>query len=386
MCDEGRPACSLCTVSDRKCSFTSGAPTDSTSTSTAFQSKSTSPGSFSSSNIAHQETSIPPSDKGRGLHSAAPSDALNLHHLHLLIHLTSSKDIFDFGATHHRATENSAALALALKKGLEAPYLLYQLLAFSARHLAHLHPSQSQTYLEQAITLQTQGVSLFNVAQLRQVDESNCVCFLIYSGILGHHLLADALSLRDRPLDDFLAQYARCASLHRGVRMIAVSSWPLLMEESELVGMLSWSQGFMTREPHGQQCSLITEMVEASASLDRNEKEACHEAIKFLQVGFDSVLSADWEEHGREAGSKGNKHQMTYSWSVVVPPEFMVLMADKRPEALVVLGYFCVLLHHAREIWQVRDAGRYVFGLVDGFLDEKWRCWLDWPREIMTSD
>ncbi|KAK4638804.1 hypothetical protein QC761_704340 [Podospora bellae-mahoneyi] len=240
-------------------------------------------------------------------------------------------------------------------------------------------------YLLQAIALQTHGVSLFNVAQLSQVDRSNCVSFLIYSGILGHHLLADALSFRDQPIDEFLAEYAWCARLHRGVRTIAASSWPLLME-SELTGMLSWSQEYLLRKPTGQECSRIRVMVAASASLTGGERQACMEAINFLQVGFDSVLSADWEELGKEAGSKGNKHQMTYSWSVVVAPEFMALLVDKRPESLVVLGYFCVLLHYARETWQIRDAGRYVFEMVEQCLGEAWRCWLDWPRRMIASD
>ncbi|KAK0665460.1 hypothetical protein QBC41DRAFT_358824 [Cercophora samala] len=373
-CDEGRPACSLCIVSSRQCSFTSGAPADSSSS--CSLSRPISPGSIASSNTTSQEPELP---------TPLPN-TLNLRHIHLMVHLISSKDIFDFGATPHRASENSAALTLALQKGLEAPYLLYQLLAFSARHLAYLNPSQSQAYLEQAIALQTHGVSLFNIAQLSQVDRNNCVSFLIYSGILGHHLLADALSLRGRPLDEFLAEYSRCARLHRGVRTIAASSWPLLME-SELIGMLSWSQGYLTREPTGQECSGITEMVDASMSLSEDEKGACREAIKFLQVGFDSVLSSDWEGLGREAGSKGNKHQMTYSWSVVVPPVFMGLLTDRRPEALVVLGYFCVLLHYARETWQIREAGRCIFQLVEEYLgDGGWGCWLDWPREIMERD
>ncbi|KAK4180230.1 hypothetical protein QBC36DRAFT_384544 [Triangularia setosa] len=284
------------------------------STSSDSLSRPISSGSFSSSNVIRQETSTPLSNTSHALHSPAPSETLNLRHVHLIVHLTSSKDIFDFGATPHRPSENSAALTLALQKGLEAPYLLYQLLAISSSHFA----------------------------------------------ILGHHLLADALSLRSRPLDVFLAEYARCSGLHRGVRTIAASSWPMLME-SELIDMLSWK------------------MIDISASLKRGEKEACHEAIKFLQVGFDS-------EHEGEAGSKGNKHQMTYSWPVVVPPELVALLTGKRPEALVVLGYICVLLHHARQMWQIRDAGRYIFAKVDERLGEDWRCWLDWPLEMIAID
>ncbi|KAK4649873.1 hypothetical protein QC762_704340 [Podospora pseudocomata] len=382
-CDEGRPACSLCTVSARQCSFMSEAPADSPSSSSLSRRRSLA--GISTSSVTPRETSTLLSDTSRALYSPTPEGLLNLRHIHLLVHLTSSKDIFDFGATPHRASENSAALALALQKGLQDTYLLYQLLAFSARHLACLHPSQSETYLEQAIALQTHGVSLFNVAQLSQVDRSNCVSFLIYSGILGHHLLADALSFRDQPIDEFLAEYAWCARLHRGVRTIAASSWPLLME-SELTGMLSWSQEYLLRKPTGQECSRIRVMVATSASLTGGERQACMEAIDFLQVGFDSVLSADWEELGKEAGSKGNKHQMTYSWSVVVAPEFMALLVDKRPESLVVLGYFCVLLHYARETWQIRDAGRYVFEMVEQCLGEAWRCWLDWPRRMIASD
>ncbi|KAK4202174.1 hypothetical protein QBC40DRAFT_46191 [Triangularia verruculosa] len=51
-----------------------------------------------------------------------------------------------------------------------------------------------------------------------------------------------------------------------------------------------------------------------------------------------------------------------------VPPKFMGWMADKRPEALAVLGCLCVPLHHARDMWQVANAGVDLFGLIYDYL------------------
>ena len=302
---------------------------------------------------------------------------INLNHMELFIHLTIDltldKEMFKFGVT---VGDYPPYLSMALKAGLEAPYLLHQMLAFSARHLAYLHPERSGPYLHQAVTLQTRAISLFNAAWT-DVNQSNCVAMLLYSSILGHHLLADALAKRDPSggLDAFLAHYTGCLEMLRGIYVIARIAWPLLME-SDLQPILAWSSGFTSRLPRGSHCREIREMVDNADGLEADDKEACRLAIDYLQIGFDA-LSAEEEE-------KGHRYQMIFSWSMLASPCFTSLLAAKRPEALVLLGYYAVLLHYGRKIWQVLDAGAYILGLVGDHLGSEWDVWLEYPRQIIA--
>jgi hypothetical protein len=274
-----------------------------------------------------------------------------------------------------------SGFSLALKTGLSSPYLLHQLLAFSARHLAFLHPERSTSYLHQAFTLQTRAISLFNAAWTEEVNQSNCVAILLFSSILGHHLLADTLAKRDPGgLDAFMARYVQCVGMHRGIHTIAKTAWPLLME-SELEPILSWSSGFTSRPPRGSHCQQLRELVDGSEGLREQDKEACRLAIQYLQVGFDAALAVEGEEE-----LKANRHQMIFSWTMLAPPEFTGLLAAKRPEVLVLLAYYALLLHYGRKMWQVGDAGAYILGIIVDYLGPEWGHWLEYPRATVAKD
>jgi hypothetical protein len=298
------------------------------------------------------------------------SDALvNLNHMELLIHVTQDSDMFNLGA----AVENyyTSGLALGLKEAAKAPYLMHELLAFSAQHLAFLHPERSTHYLHQAMSLQTRAISLFN-STWTEVNESNCVGILLFSSVLGHHLLAETLGKRDPGgLDAFIAHYVQCIEMHRGIYTIAKSAWPLLME-SELEPILSMSVGFTSRKPIGSDCQLVQELVDSSVDLSEAEKDATRVAIQYLQVGFDAAAAEEELYHHR--------HQMIYSWTMLVPPEVTGMLVRKQPEALILLAYYAVLLHSGKRLWQAGNAGAYVFDLITTHLGPEWDPWMQYPQ------
>lgn len=295
-------------------------------------------------------------------------------HMELLTHITLDQGMFNlgFGVEWY----SPSGLNLALRTGLGAPFLMHELLAFSARHLSFLHPERSVFYHHQAMSLQTHAISLFNSAW-NTVDSSNCVALLLFSSVLGHHLLADTLAKRDGGgLDAFIVHYTHCIEMHRGVVTIAKSAWPLLME-SELGPLLKLSSEFINHPPVGTHCHRVLQLVESIEDLGQAEKEACRAAINFLQVGLDAVAVQE---------EKGNQYQMIFSWTTLMAPEFGELLAAKRPEALIVLAYYALLLHHGRTLWQIGDAGEYIMGLIGDYLGPEWDPWLDFPRQQMQME
>ncbi|KAF3041891.1 hypothetical protein E8E12_005173 [Didymella heteroderae] len=293
--------------------------------------------------------------------------------MELLIHLSLEKDMFNlaFGIEAY----HPSGLMLALSTSLKSPVLMHQLLAFSSRHLAYVHPERSAFYEHQAVALQTRAISMFNAAYASSgVYQSNCVIIVLFASILGHHTLADALAMRPAEgLQAFMQHYVRCIETHRGIYTIAETAWPMLMQ-SELQPILSLSQAFTSREPRGQHCRLAKEMVEASSKLDEIEKEACLTALRYLQVGFDAATAEGKEE---------NRFHMVCTWTMLLEPRFAKLLQAMQPEALVILAYYAEMLHHAKDLWQVRDAGTYIFTLVSNHLDESAKQWLEPPRKTI---
>jgi hypothetical protein len=300
---------------------------------------------------------------------------VNLDHMELLIHLSLEKDMFNLGFGIEKYHPSS--LMLALTTGLKSPVLMHQLLAFSSRHLAYVHPERFTFYDHQAVALQTKAISLFNTTFAASgVDRSNCVVIVLFASILGHHTLADTLAMRPlEGLHAFIKHHVGCIETHRGIYTIAETAWPMLME-SELEPILSLSHAFTSREPKGEHCKLVSDMVDASDGLDSMQKEACRTALRYLQVGLDAA-TADGEED--------NRYHMVCTWTMLLTPDFANLLSAMRPEALVILAYYAQLLHYARDLWQVRDASTYIFGLVYDCIDESWRPWLEEPRRVIRA-
>jgi hypothetical protein len=302
-------------------------------------------------------------------------DNVNLNHMELIIHLFIDHDVFSLGLGDP-SFATGPSLSVALKKGLQFPYLLYQCLAFSSLHLGFVRSDKSSMYKHQAATLQTRALSLFN-SMGTNVDESNCVSILLFSGVLGLHLLTDTLAERALgSLDAFVAKYVQCIEIHRGVYSIAIAAWPYLVN-SELEPMISSSSRFTSRTPTGDDSQILCKLVESSSSLREEDKKACLEMIRYLQIGFDAV-STELEE--------GYKHYMIYTWLMLAPPKFTDLLTAKTPEALVLLAYYAVLLFHGRNLWQVGDSGLYIIRNITEYLGPKWQTWLDFPQKKIIQD
>ncbi|KAF2114334.1 hypothetical protein BDV96DRAFT_94922 [Lophiotrema nucula] len=395
-CDEARPICRLCANSDRDCSFAnesnasqystiqkasgehSGSSRLHTYPETA-SSASTTPLTVTSVTSSPDHTS--PGRPATTCHDdPSVEEAVNLNHMELIIHATLHKEeLFNLGDPiddYHAFLE----LSLGLHTSLKYPYLLHQLLAFSARHLAYLHPERSNHYIHQAMSLQTRAISLFK-AEWTDVNHSNCVAILLFSTVIGHHLLAETLSKRDPGgLDAFLTHFIQCIETQRGMYIIAKEAWPLLME-SELKPVLSSSLNFTSREPIGTHCFDIKQLLRSANGLSEEERQACDLAINYLQIGLDAVLA----EPSGLSPKQAYRYQMIFNWTMLAAPEFTVLLATKRPEALVVLAYYAVLLHHGRSMWQVGDAGPYILGLVSESLGSEWQSWLEYPRSMIVG-
>jgi len=52
---------------------------------------------------------------------------------------------------------------------------------------------------------------------------------------------------------------------------------------------------------------------------------------------------------------------------------------------LVVLAYYAILLHFGRHLWQVGDAGRYIFAVIERHLGSPWETWLSHPRAVLSD-
>ena len=61
--------------------------------------------------------------------------------------------------------------------------------------------------------------------------------------------------------------------------------------------------------------------------------------------------------------------------------KFATLIKQRKPQALIILAYYCVLLDILDNRWWINGWSTRVLRDVMGSLDEQWRHWIEWPMQ-----
>ncbi|KAK0379496.1 hypothetical protein CLIM01_03141 [Colletotrichum limetticola] len=346
-CDEQRPTCFNCIKADRLCSF---------GEEPYIRGHDVSPRSN------HHSARTPPDFQPNG-----DPDAVNMLHMELLLHFS-----FDVYVPEFDDNLGRPATELVLDIAQEAPFLMQGVLAMSARHLSIIRPEKSALYLNQAVRLQTRAIEMFNMTH-HEEGRSTCVARLLFSSVLGRHILADVL--RDDGLDfpSFLNRFTHGVRIHGGVKAVAAQQdWVSLLETEFgplMTRGLAADMYDKTIEPNEALQSLITQ----SSNLDEEERSACEMALRLVDTGLHDLRDPTRVECGR---------RMMFTWSIMLSDRYICLLERQAPEALVILARYSMFLHFGRSFWQIGEAGPHLLHAISAHLGPMWQPWLSWPEEI----
>lgn len=298
---------------------------------------------------------------------------VNVDHMELLIHFSLTK------AAAFTELEKSNELLefstnLFLQKAMTNTTLLHQVLAISARYLSLKRPEWHDHYAHQAVQLQTKAIELFN--QTKKFDESNCEATLLFSSLLNRQVLADALSNREGDFSAFFTRFVHAGQLLRGIRSVSKDIWPMLLNSDLSPLLQSCGSNPAEREEQGKECETLRQLIALSTTLDPVGKEACRSAVHFIQIGFDDV---------KRPQAHYAAYNMIYLLFILLPEEFVTLLAKHKPEALSIMSYFAVLLHYGRENWVVGDSGAFLLHGISEYLGVEWAHWLEWPLQQLSD-
>ncbi|PKS12988.1 hypothetical protein jhhlp_000329 [Lomentospora prolificans] len=262
--------------------------------------------------------------------------------------------------------------SLILKEAFRTPYLMDEILAISAAHLSTEEPSRREYYLTEATRLQTRAISQFN-SQQAEISEENCLAPFMFSAFLGQHVIFDAFSSYSN-FPSLLEKFVQCLGIHRGIRAIASKSWPKLRD---LFGVKSFDLRKASEfKPHDE-CRSLVDMVSKS-DLSQEGRAACIDAIECTQQMFDYRQP--------EGLSKSRQASVFQEWPVRVSVEYVALLQQRRPEALVLLAYYAILLHYTRDHWAVGDIGAFIIREITCHLGPYWSRWLELPNQVLMED
>ncbi|KFY33305.1 hypothetical protein V494_07718 [Pseudogymnoascus sp. VKM F-4513 (FW-928)] len=402
-CDECRPACVNCTTSERSCAYldagrkppsqSSASPLSSPALSHASRASfAGSPGAISATAVPVNSSfsplgGSPVSSERQGQFTPstispvvagltieeAPSQphvangAANMLHLELFYHALSEKALYIAAGQAYAQIMTD----LVIPPAMTNPFLMNELLALSALHLATVHPNRQQQLESAAAELQTIALSLFNQT-CHQVTATNCVPMFVFSSLIGNHVFYTTFKSHSENFHVFLEEFVKYMQLHRGVRSVIANNWELLREFSAKALMLEDDTDLPTPgEPVGNECDSLRRLLETS-DLSSATKDTYLRTVESLQWGFDAQ---------RVRHLVG----LAFAWPIQISSEYLDLLKQRRPEALAILAHFAVMLHSHRNAWLVGGAGRYIIESILGYLGTYWENWLAWPRAAIAE-
>ena len=268
--------------------------------------------------------------------------------------------------------ETEAMIHLTVREALNLPFLMDELLAVSAAHKSTLSEAGLRDYYRiEATRLQTRALTQFNAA-MPDISDENCLAVFLFSTFLGQHVLFDTFSSHG-DLATVLDKLVQCLSVHRGIAIIAGRSWPAIRKymPPEFSEEAERQMPAFDADHRGTECARLLELLDRS-ELSPPSRQACCAAVGALQQMISSQQAVQAPSSRRLIAVQ--------QWPVRVPEGYIALLAQRRPEALVILAYYAVLVHQARDFWVVGDAGRFLIQSISQHLGSYWAEWLEWPN------
>jgi hypothetical protein len=294
---------------------------------------------------------------------------LNMQHLELLHHYCT--DTYRTFAPD--ISEQEVWRSVVVRMGLSHPFLMHELLAMAALHLAYCHSDNAAWYTTKATELQTQALRAFNMMQ-ETFDASNCAPLLLFTSLLGFHILCDPSRTKGLNSYQYLDHVIDSVMLMRSIRGLVVQDWHQQIRETELKPLFDIKQPV---KPYDlPQACIDLEAIAYKSDLSSETSEVYVQAIEKLQwvlcvahIPYQMQKSIRW----------------LLAWPISTPKDYLELLSQRRPEALIILAYFGALMVFYRECWAVGDSGSYLIQAISSQLGPRWQKWMQWPMSILLE-
>ncbi|KAI0103917.1 hypothetical protein GGR51DRAFT_522894 [Nemania sp. FL0031] len=260
------------------------------------------------------------------------------------------------------------------------PYLMDQLLALSAAHMSTQRPNQASFYRQEATRRQTQALATFNNSMTTD-NSDECLPAFFFSILISQQALFDAFATRasfSALLDKLITGLHICAM----VRAVAGNSLGVLARQyhqhtgCEFPGMKA------VIRPLGTGFNAVFSAKLADLKRHIEEADVGDIVSKSCFTALELLLDDGTADAAH--GPLGSTAIRVVRWMVTVPTEFVKLIEQRRPEALIVVAHCAVLMHDARDCWLFGDAGSFIVHSFIEYLGPCWAEWLAWPSEVIS--
>jgi hypothetical protein len=221
--------------------------------------------------------------------------------------------------------------------------------------------------------MQSHALETFNRIQ-NTIGPESCPAVMLFSSMLALHVLADRSQTHSQSSAEYLDGFLNCLNLMRSVRKVVITDWHPLIRGSDLKSLFDVTQ---PTQPYNipPQCRSL-ENLPRSADLGPTSIAAYDAAIERLQWTY-AIADVPNTTH--------STIRWLLAWPVQLNDDYSKSLNERRPEALIILAYYGVLLHSYRESWAVGDSGAVVVKAINEQVGGYWVEWMKWPLEMVGA-
>ncbi|KAL0939173.1 Upc2 protein [Colletotrichum truncatum] len=362
-CDETRPECRNCVMSERACSYLKSDLDHNDSSSSVAN------GVSAHNNIETRRSLVVPKDPADDL--SCIGTTFTVTHM-VLLHYAES-NMSEYMAL---LGDVRPIMDVAMEHALTAPYLLDQILALSALHISTQNGANASLYRHQATELQTRALGMFNQAK-QHLSDSTYMPTFIFASFLGIHVLHDTLQQHHGTLAGFIENFVTYSRLHRGVRAVTQKYWPQILQSDlkPLLYVASLARKTDTQAP-GTETNELREFFKSPTTYSAYT-ETCIEALKGVQWALDvAKQDPSREELGIHA---------VMALPLYVTNEYIEALYQQQPEAVVVFAFYAAMLHRYRHYWAFGCCGSSLVHSISRSVGPFWQDMLAWPLQVLNE-
>ncbi|KAF1992800.1 hypothetical protein P154DRAFT_148371 [Amniculicola lignicola CBS 123094] len=373
-CDEGKPLCGMCVRCQSECSFSgtlSTAPATSASDAGTRLSRASKLQNLSThSLLPSSPIGGPPSGRG---------PCLEFNNLELLHFYTSTTSL----TLSNRPELQRIWQHVVPRIAFTHDFLLHGILAFSALHLARSQPERKNLLYAEASAHHDIALRGFQSAMLDLIPQ-NCDACLAFSTIVAAYSWASSnqrgsLFFSD-PLNLEEPFHVEWAGLLRGVlTLLNVADEWMASSSMKLVLYPTDPQPADAADP-GVSVKLteLRQLWESSPGLFSDDEVAALNVTLALLLEGCVLVRSSFEV---------DLVTILYAWPIKVPEVFLSMVKMQRPEALIVLAHYSLMLNVANGIWFMQGMSRHLLQTVHSQIGKEWESWIAWPlQELVLAE
>ena len=266
---------------------------------------------------------------------------------------------------------------LAPREAFSRDFLMHGILAISASHLSHLHPSSSPRYTNLAMQHYTSAIGLLT-SILNNINPENAVAVFLLSAL---EVLISYATPPDKATES-MQHVLDIFRLQRGIRDVldAGRKW---LHDTQLEPML---------KPHfnkGDNADALQLPPEDEAMLRFIEQriDAEPDLSATLRTAYIAAVRDMRQCYPFESRKQDHEH-ILLRWPVKVPAEFFAAAVERRTIAVALLAYYGTLLHVLKDVWWAGHKGRLLVSAASSLLPlgSEWEGLVRWARKRVGVD